>query len=63
MLKENLEAEKHHLTLYEKQLDLVKDNTPLRLMLEQVVVEESTHIEELEMYLRNDAALPVGAKK
>ncbi len=62
MLKENLEAEKHHLTLYEKQLDLVKDNTPLRLMLEQVVVEESAHIEELEMYLRNDATA-VGAKK
>jgi bacterioferritin len=59
MLKENLEAEKHHLQLYEKQLELVQDNTPLRLMLEQVVVEESNHIEQLEMYLRNDAAVPV----
>lgn len=63
MLKENLEAEKHHLQLYEKQLELVQDNTPLRLMLEQVVVEESNHIEQLEMYLRNDAAIPVGTRK
>ena len=63
MLKENLEAEKHHLQLYEKQLDLVQDNTPLRLMLEQVVVEESNHIEQLEMNLRNDAAAPVATRK
>jgi bacterioferritin len=63
MLKENLEAEKHHLQLYEKQLELVQDNTPLRLMLEQVVVEESHHIEQLEMYLRNDAAVPLAARK
>ena len=62
MLKENLEAEKHHLDLYEKQLALVQDNTPLRLMLEQVVVEESNHIEQLEMYLRNDAAQPVRSR-
>src|SRR5271155_2580200 len=34
MLRENLEAEKQHLGLYEKQLELVQDNTPLRLMLE-----------------------------
>lgn len=63
MLKENLEAEKHHLQLYEKQLELVQDNTPLRLMLEQVVVEESDHIEQLEMYLRNDATIPAAARK
>jgi len=63
MLKENLEAEKHHLQLYEKQLELVQDNTPLRLMLEQVVVEESNHIEQLEMYLRNDATMPVATRK
>lgn len=54
MLRENLEAEKFHLSLYEKQLNLVQDNTPLRLMVEQVIVEESSHIEELEMYLRHD---------
>jgi bacterioferritin len=63
MLGENLQAERQHLALYEKQLDLVKDNTPLRLMLEQVVVEESTHIDELEMYLRHDAITKVGARR
>jgi bacterioferritin len=56
MLLENLEAEKQHLALYEKQLELVADNTPLRLMLEQVVVEESVHIDELDMYLRHETA-------
>ena len=54
MLAEDLEAEKLHLDLYEKQLDLVADNTPLRLMIEQVIVEEATHIEELDMYLRSN---------
>lgn len=63
MLKENLEAEKSHLELYEKQLELVQDNTPLRLMLEQVVVEESDHIEQLEMYLRDDVHAHAGARK
>lgn len=54
MLLENLEAEKMHLQMYEDQLELVADNTPLRLMMEQVIVEESAHIEELDMYLRNN---------
>lgn len=55
MLREDLDAEKLHLSLYEKQLELVQDNTPLRLMIEQVIVEESTHIEELDMYLRTNS--------
>lgn len=54
MLKEDLESEIMHLELYEKQLELVADNTPLRLMMEQVIVEESAHVEELEMYLRHE---------
>ncbi len=51
MLREDLEMEKKHMELYEKQLELVQDNTPLRLMLEQILVEETAHIDELEMYL------------
>lgn len=51
MLREDLEMEKEHLNLYEKQLDLVQDNTALRLMLEQILVEETAHVDELEMYL------------
>jgi len=52
MLKEDLEVERLHLNNYEQQLELVQDNTPLRIMLEQMLVEETKHAEELEMYLR-----------
>ena len=56
MLQENLNAEKMHLDLYERQLnEIMQDNTPLRLMFEQVIVEEAQHIEELEMYLRDNS--------
>ncbi|MBY0359266.1 MAG: hypothetical protein K2W82_14795 [Candidatus Obscuribacterales bacterium] len=51
MLEEDLGMEKNHLAMYEKQLDLVQDNTALKLMLEQIIVEETAHVEELEMYL------------
>lgn len=51
MLEEDLEMEKHHLEMYEKQLNLVSDSTALKLMLEQIIVEETAHVEELEMYL------------
>ncbi len=53
MLKENLQVEKTHLNMYEEQLELVQDSTPLRVMLEQILVEETAHVEELEMYLRD----------
>ena len=51
MLEEDLEMEKHHVGMYEKQLQLVQDNTALKLMIEQIIVEETTHVEQLEMYL------------
>jgi bacterioferritin len=51
MIEEDLEMEKHHLEMYEKQLHLVADSTALKLMLEQIIVEETAHVEELEMYL------------
>lgn len=51
MIAEDLEMEKKHLQMYEDQLDLVSDNTALRLMLEQILVEETAHVEELEAYL------------
>jgi rubrerythrin len=40
----NIHAEKLHLDLYEKQFELVQDNTPLRLMFEQVITDEAQHI-------------------
>jgi bacterioferritin len=53
MLKENLDAERQHLKLYEEQLELVKDNPSLRVFIEQFIVDETAHVEELEMYLRH----------
>jgi bacterioferritin len=55
MVQENIDVEKMHLQLYDEQLELVKDNTPLRLLLEQMLVEETSHMEELEMYLRHSS--------
>ncbi len=60
MIAEDLEMEKAHLDTYEQQLDLVADNTALRLMLEQILVEETAHVEELELYLGKS---PVTSKK
>lgn len=63
MLLENLNAEKFHLKLYEEQLnEIMQSSTPLRLMFEQVIVDEAQHIEELEMYLRDNLAVPTKAK-
>ena len=63
MLREDLEMEKEHLSLYEKQLDLVQNNTALRLMLEQILVEETSHVDELEMYLGPKQFASTGHKK
>lgn len=51
MLREDVEMERQHLQRYEDQMDLVQDNTALRLMIEQIIVEETAHVEELDMYL------------
>lgn len=53
MLRENLDAERNHLKLYEEQLEIVKDNPSLRVFIEQFIVDETAHVEELEMYLRH----------
>lgn len=60
MLQEDLEMEKHHLNMYEQQLGLVQDNTALKLMLEQILVEETAHVEELQRYIGHKS--PVRAK-
>lgn len=54
MLNQNLNAETKHLDLYMQQYELFKDNNPLRQLIEQLILEEANHIEELEMYLRED---------
>jgi bacterioferritin len=63
MLREDLEMEKEHLALYEKQLITVEGNTALRLMLEQILVEETAHVDELEMYLGPKQLSSAGSSK
>ena len=53
MLAEDLKAEKAQLELYTQQLrEFADSNLPMKLMLEQIIVSEQTHVEEMEKYLR-----------
>src|SRR5438045_3256376 len=52
MLEEDLQVEKDHVRIYEDLLGDVKDNISLRVYLENFVVEEQKHADELEMYIR-----------
>lgn len=53
MLEEDLKAEKQQLELYINQLkELGDENLPMKLMLEQIIVSEQNHVEEMEKYLR-----------
>lgn len=63
MLSEDLKAEKTQLELYTKQLkEFGDDNLPMKLMLEQIIIDETTHVEEIEKYLRtsNEELVLVG---
>lgn len=53
MIEEDLKAEKDQLKLYSDQLkEFGDDNLPMKLMLENIIVTEQTHVEEMEKYLR-----------
>lgn len=53
MLAEDLRAEKLQLELYTRQLKEHGDeNLPMKLMLEQIIVTEQVHVDEMEKYLR-----------
>ena len=53
MIAEDLKAEKQQLELYTEQLREFGDfNLPMKLMLEQIIVSEQKHVEEMEKYLR-----------
>ena len=57
MLSEDLKAERTQLDLYTKQLkEFGDDNLPMKLMLEQIIIDETTHVEEIEKYLRTSNA-------
>ena len=53
MLAEDLRAEKAQLGLYTQQLrELGDENLPMKLMLEQIIIAEQNHVDEMEKYLR-----------
>ena len=53
MIEEDLKAERIQLELYTKQLKEFGDsNLPMKLMLEQIIIDEQGHVEEMEKYLR-----------
>lgn len=53
MLAEDLEVEKNHIEMYEKHLKEFEKDLILKLMYEQIILEEVAHYEHLEMYLRD----------
>jgi bacterioferritin len=53
MLEEDLQAEEAALKEYKKRLKEVRDDVALRLLIEQIVFEEQTHVEDLRKYLRS----------
>ena len=67
MIAEDLDAEKKQLNLYMEQLRSFGDeNLPLKLILEQIIVAEQTHVESMEKYLREsnrDLIVVDGIKK
>lgn len=53
MIEEDLRAERTQLDLYTKQLkEFGEENLPIKLMLENVIIDETMHVEEMEKYLR-----------
>lgn len=53
MIAEDLKAEKAQLELYTQQLkEFGEENLTIKLMLEQVIIAEQTHVDEMEKYLR-----------
>lgn len=53
MLQEDLEMEKNHIEMYERHLKEFEKDLILKLMYEQIILEEVAHYENLEMYLRD----------
>ncbi len=52
MLEEGLQSEEAALAAYKQHLKAASSDVGLRLLLEQIVLEEQTHVEELRKYLK-----------
>jgi len=56
ILRESLKHEEGAVKLYSRILELVQDDTPLRVLFEDQVLQEQEHVEELRKYLRPQPA-------
>lgn len=63
MIRKNLEAQTKQLELYIEHYHLFEDNDPLRMLIEQFILEEVKDIEDLEMYLRENGTSSSKASK
>ncbi len=54
MLQEDIAMEESHIQMYEEQLREFQKDIVLKLMYEAIILEEVTHLEELQLYIRNN---------
>jgi bacterioferritin len=54
MLQEDIEVEERHIEMYEANLKEFQKDIIIKLMYEQMILEETTHFEQLQLYVRNN---------
>lgn len=54
MLEEDIAMEEQHIEMYEQNLKDFQKDIVLKLMYEQIILEEVTHLEQLQLYVRNN---------
>jgi bacterioferritin len=54
MLQEDIAMEEQHIEMYEQNLKDFQKDIVLKLMYEQIILEETTHLEQLQLYVRNN---------
>lgn len=54
MLNEDIAMEEQHIEMYEQNLKEFQKDIVLKLMFEQIILEEVTHLEQLQLYVRNN---------
>lgn len=54
MLEEDIAVEEKHIEMYERHLNQFQKDIVLRLMYEQIILEEVTHLEQLQLYVRHN---------
>ena len=54
MIQEDIAMEEQHIEMYEQNLKDFQKDIVLKLMYEQIILEETTHLEQLQLYVRNN---------